>query len=320
VKDLHEIVSALKLLAKELGKTPTIIEFIDNCEVSKRQIHKHGHSNLCRMAGLEPNTNSQQKPEQILESKPPKMLIFDIETAPIMAYTYGLWNQNISTGYILKDWYVLSFAAKWAGEKKVYYFDVRNNGEDDKEVCREAWKLLDQADILIGHNSDKFDIKKLNTRFLFHDMPPVGKKKTIDTLKIAKKYFKITSNKLDYIASFLGLEGKKVSKKFSQQEMWKECCKGNHEAFKENEKYNIQDIVVTENVFNKLKTWDESINIQAYTQRVACICGNESFKKEGFSYTKTGAFQRYRCTKCKKVHTSKYNHIAKEDKRNMTFK
>ena len=153
-------------------------------------------------------------------------------------------------------------------------------------------------------------------------MPPVGKKQTIDTLKIAKKYFKITSNKLDYIASFLGLKGKRSSKKFSQQEMWKECCKGNEEAFKENEKYNIQDIVVTENVFNKLKSWDEGINIQAYKQRVVCICGGESFRKDGFSYTKTGSFQRFRCNnrKCSKVHTSKYNSIEKENKKNMCFK
>ena len=165
MKDLHEIVAALKLLARELSKTPTFIEFIGNCKVSKRQVHKHGHANLCRMAGLEPNTNSQQKTYQVLESKPPKMLIFDIETAPIMAYTYGLWNQNISTGYILKVWYVLSFAAKWAGEKEVFYFDVRYDGDNDKKVCQEAWNMLDEADILIGHNSDKFDIKKLNTRF-----------------------------------------------------------------------------------------------------------------------------------------------------------
>jgi DNA polymerase elongation subunit (family B) len=320
VKDLHEIVSALKLLAVELSKTPTQVEFIANSKVSRRQIAKHGYANLCRKAGLEPNTNSQQKKPIEIESRPPKILIFDIETAPILAYVYGLWEQNVSTEYIQKDWYCFSIAGKFVGEKKVHYLDVRDNFEDDKAVCEFAWNLLNEADILVGHNSDKFDIKKLNTRFLFHGLPPIGKKQTIDTLKIARKYFKITSNKLDFIAKFLGVEGKRKSKKFSNQQMWMECCKGNVEAFKENKKYNIQDINVTEAVYDKLKTWDESINIQAFAQKTVCICGNKQFRKDGYRYTKTGVFQRYRCTECQKVHVCKKNEFNKDQKKQLTHK
>lgn len=320
MRELHEIVAALKKLANELGKTPTIIEFMKSCRVSKRQINKHKYSNLCKMAGLNPNLNSQQKKTVKLTSEPPKMLIFDIETAPILSYHYGMWQQNISTGFVMEDWYILSFAAKFAGEKEIFYFDVRSDDKCDKKVCKKAWELLDKSDYLIGHNSNNFDIKKLNTRFLFHGLPPIGKKNTIDTLKIAKKYFKITSNKLDYIAEFLGIKGKRKSKKFSQQEMWKQCCLGNIEAFKENEKYNIQDIKVTEDVYDRLKTWDESINIQAYTQRSVCVCGSSEFRKAGLAYTKMGAFQKYRCVNCKKVHTSRHNTIPKDSKLSMTFK
>lgn len=309
--DLHELVSRLKLLASDLGKTPTCNEFCRS-GVSKRQVNKHGYTNLVKMAGLKPNLNSQQREPSQIEIKPPKILILDIETAPLLVRCYGLWQQNISTGFIVKDWYMLSFAAKWAGEKKVYYKDTRDTHENDYEVAKFAWDLMDQADIIVGHNSDRFDLKKLNTRFLKHNIKPLGKKKTIDTLKIAKRYFAMTSNKLDFIAKFLGVEGKRKSKKYSQQDMWNACCEGELDAFKENEKYNIQDIRVTEDVFDALKRWDESLNFQAYTQMAQCICGCKDFYKDGFSYTKTGAFQRYRCKDCDKTFTDKQNLIDKD--------
>lgn len=309
--DTHEIVSRLKRLACDLGKTPTCNEFVRS-GVSKRQIQKHGYTNLVKMAGLKPNLNSQQREPSQIEIRPPKILILDIETAPLLVRCYGLWNQNISTGFIQKDWYILSFAAKWANEKKVYYIDTRDNHEDDSKVCKFAWDLISEADIIVGHNSDRFDLKKLNTRFEKHKLPPMPKKKSIDTLKIAKKYFAFTSNKLDFIAKFLGVEGKRKSKKYTQQEMWNGCCDGVLDCFKENKKYNIQDIKVTENVFDALKRWDESLNFQAYTQMAQCICGSKEFYKDGFNYTKQGAFQRYRCKDCDKTFIDKQNLIDKE--------
>lgn len=314
--DLHEIVSKLKLLASDLDKTPTILEVVAHTDISKRQINKHKYSNLCRMAGLEPNQRSQDiKPIQ-LEFREPKILVLDIETAPLLVRTYGLWNQNISTGFIQKDWYMLSFAAKWYGKKKMYYKDTRSTHEDDLEVSKLAHKMMCEADILVGHNVDRFDIKKLNTRFIKHDLPPIGSKQTIDTLKIAKKYFKFTSNKLDYIAKFLGLEGKRKSPKYTQQEMWNGCCDGILDCFKENKKYNEMDITVTENVFNKLKTWDENLNFQAYIGHFNCICGSKDFVKYGVRYNKTTAYQRYRCKNCGKVAQDKHNLIDKETRKN----
>lgn len=299
-------------------------QFLALPQISRRQVDNCGGYNaLVKAAGLEPNQRPQDKKPVELEPRTPKILIFDIETSPILAYVYGLWNQNVSTGFIEKDWYVFSVAAKFLDEKRVHYLDTRKEPENDKEVCEFIWKLLDKADVLVGHNSDRFDIKKLNTRFLYHGLPPIGRKKTVDTLKIAKKYFKITSNKLDYIAQFLGVEGKRKSKKFTNQKMWVECCKGNVEAFKENEKYNIQDIKVTEDVYRKLAVWDDSLHLEAITQKYQCknpTCNSTEFRKDGFDYTKSGAFQRYRCNKCGKVNTSKHNSLSKEEKQNINFK
>lgn len=315
--DLHRIVSEIKKLARDLGKTPTILEMVASTEVSKRQINKHGWNELVKMAGLTPNSTHGSidwKPE----FREPKILILDIETAPLLVRTYGLWNQNISTGFIQKDWYILSFAAKWLDSDEIFYLDCRDTHEDDSKICELAWSLINEADVVVGHNSDRFDLKKLNTRFLKHDMQPMAKKMSVDTLKIAKKYFKITSNKLDYIAKFLNLEGKKLSKKYSQQEMWNGCCDGVRDCFIENEKYNIQDIIVTQNVYLKLAKWDESINYQSIMGEFKCICGSKDFKRDGNRYTKQGEFQRFRCAECGKAYVDKHNKISKEERKGFT--
>lgn len=312
--DLHDIVSSIKLLASDLGKTPTLVEFIADSGVSKRQISKHGWNNLVKMAGLEPNLNSQQRKPVSIEIREPKILILDIEVAPIKAFVYGLWQQNIAIDYILEDWFVFSWAAKWAGKKEIMYADVssRKLVQNDEYVCKKIHKLISEADILVGHNSDRFDIKKLNTRFIKHGLDPIPKLQSIDTLKVARRYFKFTSNKLDYIAKFLGIEGKYKSKKFTQREMWKACYNKDKEAWKENKIYNKQDVEITEKVFDKLKTWDASLNFQAYLQKAVCICGSEEFKKDGVRYTKQSAFQRYKCAECGKHYTDKTNLLNKE--------
>ena len=320
--ELHDIIKALKALAKELDKTPTIIEFQAKHNLSKRQINKHGWANLCKMAGLEPNKSSQQRQATVIESRPPKILIFDIETAPIKAFVYGIWQQNVNLKYIEKDWFVFSFAAKWLDSDEIFYHDVskEKNVENEKKVCKKIHKLLNEADIIVGHNSDKFDLKKLNTRFIKHNLSPIAKKQTIDTLKIARRYFSFTSNKLDFIAKFLGIEGKYKSKKFDQSELWMACYNQDQEAWKENKIYNEQDILVTEQVFNKLKTYDHSLNFQAYIQTIICVCGCKEFYKDGTAYTKTGIFQRYRCTDCHKTFTDKTNLLDKDQKRFLQFK
>lgn len=312
--DLHKIVSALKKLAKELGKTPSQIEFVSHTGISDRQVNKHKYSKLCKMAGIEPNKNSQQKKPVRVKVRPPKILIFDIEVAPMKTFVYGIFDQNIGINQIEKDWFLFSFAAKWIGKDKIHYYDNRSrrNVWDDRKLCEKLHKLLDEADIVIGHNSDGFDIKKCNTRFEFYKMPPVEFSQTIDTLKIARRYFKLTSNKLDYIAQYFGIEGKYKSKKFHGFELWRQCYNKNKEAFEEMEAYNKQDVWVTEKVYDRLKKWHAPLNFQAYVQEAICVCGSKNFKKDGVRYTKQSAYQRYRCIKCGKNFTGKENLINKD--------
>src|ERR1017187_5015377 len=100
-------------------------------------------------------------------SKKPRILFLDIETKPILAYVWGLFDQNIALNQIVDDWRVLSWAAKWSDSKEIMQMDSREgiNDRNEKKLLKEIWKLLDEADVVIGQNSKAFDVKKLNDKF-----------------------------------------------------------------------------------------------------------------------------------------------------------
>lgn len=251
----------------------------------------------------------------LIEQHKPKILLFDIETAPIMAYVWGIWDQNVGLNQIESDWHILSFSAKWLGEEEIFYKDQRNckDLENDKLLLKHLWKMMDDADIIVGHNLDKFDIKKVNTRFLLHGLKPPSSYRTVDTLKIARQKFSFTSNKLVHLADKLGLENKKSAhEKFSGFSLWKECLKGNQEAWIEMEKYNKMDVIVLEEVYRKLAPWSNKINFSIFHQQNTCHCGGTQFQKWGHMFTNGGKYARYRCKKCGYTSASKENLIDKD--------
>jgi RNase_H superfamily len=254
----------------------------------------------------------------------PRILLLDIETAPIIAYTWGLWDQTVALNQIKQDWHVLSWAAKWLddGPNKVMYQDQRNEKDitNDKKILQGIWKLLDEADIVIGQNSKAFDIKKLNARFIMHGMQPPSSYRQIDTLSMAKKHFAFTSNKLEYMTDKLCVKYKKLQHgKFPGFSMWKACLAGNKDAWKEMEKYNKYDVLSLEELYNKLAAWDSTVNFAAYQDDLAhtCSCGHKEFRNKGYAYTSSGKFHRYQCFKCGKESRGKENLLTKEKRQAM---
>ena len=240
----------------------------------------------------------------------PKILLFDIETVPVTAYVWGLWNNNVGLNMIESDWHVLSWAAKWYGSDEVMYEDQRNAKvfEDDSKILKKIWQLLDEADIVVGQNSKKFDVKKLNARFIQHGMQPPSSFRQIDTLLIAKRHFGFTRNKLQYMTDKLCTKYKKSGHaKFPGFMMWSECMKGNLEAYKEMEDYNKLDVLSLEELYEKLMPWDDSINFSVYFEDDVCSCGSTDFKKAGFYYTNASKFQKYRCKNCGAEYRDKKN-------------
>lgn len=251
----------------------------------------------------------------------PKVLIFDIETSPMLGYIWSLWDQNVALNQLQKDWHLLSFSAKWLRDKKVIYHDQRNakNIEDDSRLLKELHKLLDEADVVITQNGKSFDVKKVNARFILNGMKPPSPYRHIDTFLIAKKHFGFTSNKLEYMTDKLCTKYKKLkTTKFSGFTLWSECLKGNLKAWKEMEKYNKYDVLSLEELYLKLQPWDNSLNLNLYTDSLdnTCDCGGELIKY-GFHYTPIAKHQRYRCTECGSTHRDSTNLFTKEKKKSL---
>ncbi|MCS6281462.1 MAG: ribonuclease H-like domain-containing protein [Dolichospermum sp.] len=317
----HDLVVRLKELARERGKTPSMIEFITS-GVSRRQIDKYKYSKIVDAAGLEANPSSRNSEPAKVIIRPPKILILDIETSSILAHVWGLYDQNVSLNQIEQDWYILSFAAKWYKGEEIFYWDQRKARpkNDDKKILTAIHKLLDEADYAAGHNLARFDLKKLNARFILHGLPPVKPFEIIDTLRIAKKHFAFTSNKLEHLARYLKCELEKSEHaEFSGMKLWTETMSGNVKAFDAMKEYNIMDVKVTEMVLEKLLPWEPSIKFQSNYWEAVCSCGCKEFKKNGYKFNRSGAFQMYRCVECSKCFIDKSNLVDK-DARKSFFK
>ena len=258
----------------------------------------------------------------------PKVLVFDIETSNILARTWGIWQQNVGLNQIKEDWFVLSWAAKWLDSDEVMYEDLRGRinrkdnphpkGHLDLDLLDKIWRLLDAADIVITQNGIKFDSKKLNARFIMNGYQPPSGYKHIDTLKIAKRKFAFTSNKLEFMTDKLCTKYKKLKhKNFPGQELWNECYADNPEAWEEMELYNRHDVLSLEELYYILAPWDDRHpNFNLYTEGDGhvCRCGSSEFVRKGYAYTQVSKFQRYRCVKCGAETRGRQNLFTKEER------
>jgi DNA polymerase elongation subunit (family B) len=197
-----------------------------------------------------------------IEKSPRKVLILDIETKPMTAKVWGLFDQNISLNQIVDEGGIFSWSAKWIDSNEVLYKDVKGNKSKEKELLKPIWKLMDEADIIIGQNSDSFDIKKLNAKFLEYKLGSPSDYKKIDTLKLAKKHFKFVSNKLEWMSKKFCKLKKLAHSKFPGFMLWDECGKGNVAAWKEMELYNKMDVLATEELFIVLSEFDKTEVVQ----------------------------------------------------------
>lgn len=231
------------------------------------------------------------------KSRKPRILIWDIETSPNLAYVWGKWEQNVIS--FKKEWELLSVAYKWLGESQVYCVgrcDFKDS--TDRALVDKVWQLLDESDVAIAHNGDQFDNKKIRAKFVEHGFKPPKPYKTIDTKKIAKNNFNFNSNSLNDLGQLLKL-GKKVET--GGFDLWLKCMAGDDKAWKKMKSYNKQDVVLLEKVYNKLKIWDEKhINLAALEdKRDACpICASAKVQKRGFYYARTTKRVRWSCMEC----------------------
>lgn len=224
----------------------------------------------------------------------PKLLFIDIETSPNVAYVWGLFDQNISIDQIVSNGYILCASYKWRGSKKVEYVKVQGN---EKSALKQLHKVLDEADFVVHYNGTKFDIPTMHREFLLKGMPPPSPVKQIDLLRTVRRQFRFSSNKLDHVCQRLGL-GNKVHHK--GMALWKGCIAGDPSSWKVMEKYNKQDVVLLEKLYDKVLPWIiNHPNVSSYTGVSGCPkCGSLKFQKRGMQHATSRVYQRYQCSAC----------------------
>lgn len=253
----------------------------------------------------------------------PRILALDIETAPMEAYIWSLWQHGVGLNMLKTDWYIISWAAKWVGEKEVFYQDVRKTvgQEEDESILPDLWKLMNEADMILTQNGKKFDIKKLNSRFLSAGLRPPRPSKQLDILVVNKRVFGHTSNKLEYVAEKFNIQFKKLKHNlFPGFDLWKECLGGNEKAWDEMEVYNKHDILSLEELYVKLAPWDDrhpNVNLYSESLDTVCTCGSHDWVRDGFSRTNLSVFEQYRCNNCGAFQRGRTNLLSKEKRKTL---
>ena len=236
------------------------------------------------------------------------ILILDIETAPNIAYVWGFFKEFVQPKQVIEDCTIMSWSAKWLGQTKFFYEDTRKESETD--ILKKLVPLLDKADIVIGHNVSGFDMPKIRGRCLVSGLDLPSPYKEIDTYKVARRAFGFDKNSLEFLARILGVEQKGEHKEFPGFELWLECIRGNKKAWNEMKKYNIQDVMVTEQVYYNIRPYiynHPNLGVYLESSLIVCPkCGSENNERRGFAYTNTGKFQRYYCRSCGGWHRSRY--------------
>jgi hypothetical protein len=231
--------------------------------------------------------------------KGPRICFYDIETAPSL----GLYYDRYREGNIIAEvrpWFMYSFSYKWRGEKKIHYHCLADYPGFERDIYDDRALVVDlnrliysKADCLVAHNGDRFDQRKTKARYLKHNLTPPPPIKTIDTLKIAKRVFKLDSNRLNDIGEYLGLGGKYVPK----GDTWKRCYLGDRDAYREMGRYNKRDVDLLEKVFERLAPWQPNPPLLASGD--GCPnCGSFNSQKRGYNLARKSKTQRLQCMDC----------------------
>jgi hypothetical protein len=231
----------------------------------------------------------------------PKVLVFDIETSPVQAYVWqhSVWGGNVSENQVISQWFMLTWAAKWLFDDKIMSSGLTSKealAEDDNRIVKQLWKLLDEADIVIAHNGNRFDVPNMNTRFIVNELPPPSPYQTIDTVLVARRQFGFTHNNLNALAKVFGFDVK-LDTDFN---LWKSCISGDAKSLKYMEEYNAGDVQLLEDIYMKLRPWIKSHpNLGLYVESdepVCPNCGSSNIEwTNKFYYTQTGKYATYRC-------------------------
>lgn len=248
----------------------------------------------------------------------PKILLFDIETAPLEVYAWQLKTYGwINPEMIIKDWSILCWSAKWLFDSHIHSGTVTPReavNRQDGSVLQHLWSLLDEANIVIAHNGAQFDVKKMNARFALNRYSPPMPYRVIDTLRVSKRQFNFSTFKLDYVNKLFGLG----QKGHPGMQCWKDCVTGSQTALNTLSEYCNNDVRILEELYLELRPWIKSHpNVALFmdTDQTVCTnCGSSNLEWKGKYYTPAGRYKAFRCRSCGGIGRSRFSDLTPEQR------
>lgn len=235
----------------------------------------------------------------------PRILLFDIENTPNIAYTWGKYDQTVNR--FQKEWWMLCFGWKWLGERGVNVEALpdwpgayKKDPTNDLYLVTRLRDLIDEADVVVAHNGDGFDMPKARARWLVHDIDPPSPVRSVDTLKVARKVAMFNSNKLGDLGETLGLGTKANDGGF---DTWLKCMAGDPKAWARMMRYCGRDVLLLEKVYKRLRPYIENhpnVALIGDNKDGCPKCGKgplikRGTRKIGLSYV----YDRYYCKACR---------------------
>lgn len=232
-------------------------------------------------------------------SNAPRILTLDIETSPNIVHRWSLYGDSpVGINQIVEPQRVLSCAFKWHDKIRVEFRSEHHDGH--AAFIARAHELISSADIIVHFNGKRFDMPHLRTEFILAGLDPYPPVQEIDLYQVIKTRFRFPSNKLDYIATRLGVGGK-VS--HIGHPLWTGCLAGDPASWATMKRYNMNDVVITEGVYDKVQAWMATHpNMNLFgddTHVTACPrCGSVDYQRRGLMRTATSVYQRFQCQQC----------------------
>ncbi len=234
----------------------------------------------------------------------PEILFFDTENAPNIAATWGIHDQRINYQDVVKEWFFISVQWAWNDSKKINSVSIlddkkrfKKDPTDDFLVVKTAYDIIQEAEIIVGHNIVRHDLKKLQAKVLEHGMKPLRIPEIVDTYDWSKK-FGFTSKKLGDLCTKLGLQEKLTH----EPGLFLKAALGNVEAIEKIVKYGRGDIPTVRDLYHRLKPHAHkhpNHNLWRGDGIECCPrCGSNKFHASGFKVNVTGKYQRFKCQDC----------------------
>lgn len=234
--------------------------------------------------------------------KEPKILVYDIETTPVLAWVWRCGEQYVGHNQLHEDFNltkIICITYRWNYENKAkaLVFDLETL--DDTEIIKDFDDILKQADVIIGKNNNKFDDKHINMRRFMNGLPPLPdwSRHSDDLEKQMRKHFNMQSYSLDYFAKVTGGEGKI---KMCLDDWIQIVLHKNKSRLAKMVKYGKKDADDTMELIEKVRPYVTfKYNFAAHHGDLRCTsCGSEDIIKNGTRLVGSLRKQRWACNNC----------------------